>query len=61
MVKEQLDSGHATPVLKLGNLSQNEFGTAVEVARLIRWARTSLGKSARALARNSGVRTGILT
>ena len=32
MVKEQLDSGHPTPVLKLGNLSQNELGTAEEVA-----------------------------
>lgn len=32
MVKEQLDSGHATPVLKLGNLSQNELSTAEEVA-----------------------------
>src|SRR4030095_5804020 len=32
MVKEQLDSGHAPPVLKLGSLSQNELRTAVEVA-----------------------------
>src|SRR4030095_2803228 len=32
MVKEQLDSSHTTPLLKLRNLSQNELGTAKEVA-----------------------------